>query len=77
VRYATRSALAYAAAGEVDHACELTHQLLPAVRDVASATIRMDLKRLGRVLRRWPMKHAVREIQPDLTSVAADFTVGS
>jgi len=70
-RFATRRALAYAAAGELDHACELTHQLLPEARAAASATIRIDLHRLARVLGRWPRHHAVRHLQPHLDSALA------
>ncbi len=70
-RYATRRALAYATAGEVDHACQLTRDLLPEARDLASATIRVDLRQLARVLGRWPANPAIHDIQPDLTSVIA------
>jgi hypothetical protein len=70
-RYATRRALAYAAAGQVEFACDLTRQLLPEVRDVGSATIRIDLARLARMLGRWPANHAVRQIQPDIVGVFA------
>ena len=66
-----RRALAYATAGELDHACELTHQLLPEARVVASATIRIDLHRLARALGRWPRHHAVLQLQPHLDSALA------
>ena len=66
VRYGTRRALAYAVAGEVDHACALAGSLIPGAADVASATIRHDLRQLARALRRWPTRPAVREILPDL-----------
>jgi transcriptional regulator with XRE-family HTH domain len=65
-RFAVRQALAYAAAGEVDHACALTWQLLPDISDVASATIRLDLRQLARVFRRWHSYAPVRDLQPDL-----------
>jgi helix-turn-helix protein len=65
-RYAARRALAYATAGEVDHACALTHQLLPDVHDVGSATIGHDLGRLARTFRRWPTHPPVRQLQPFL-----------
>ena len=70
-RFATRRALAYATAGELDHACEVTHQLLPEARVVASATIRIDLHRLARALGRWPRHHAVLQLQPHLDSALA------
>ena len=70
-RFATRQALAVAATGEIDYACALAHQLLPAAHDVASATIRIDLRRLGRVLGRWPHNRAVRDLQPHIDSALA------
>ena len=71
IRYAARRALAYATAGDVTGACQLTREFLPEARDLASATIRVDLRRLARVLGRWPSNPAVRDIQPALTSVIA------
>ncbi|MGO9082574.1 MAG: helix-turn-helix domain-containing protein [Streptosporangiaceae bacterium] len=71
VRYAARRALAQATAGDVPGACQLTSGFLPEARDVASATVRVDLRRLARVLGRWPSNPAVRDIQPALTSVIA------
>jgi Helix-turn-helix domain len=65
-RFSVRQALAYAAAGEIDHACALARRLLPDIQDVGSATIRHDLRQLTRTLRRWPSHGPVREIQPDL-----------
>lgn len=51
VRYGVRRALAYAADGEIDHACTLTEPLLDGVAAVRSATVTIDLRRLARV---WP-----------------------
>jgi hypothetical protein len=66
-RFAARRALAYAAAGEVDHACELTGALLADAQELSSATIRLDLVRLARALNRWPAHGPVRNLQPGLT----------
>jgi hypothetical protein len=71
-RFAVRQALAYATAGEVDHACALTWLLLPAACDLASATIRHDLRHLARVLRRWPARSTARDIQPELAPLLGD-----
>lgn len=68
-RYGTRCALAYVMAGEVDVACQLTRALLPEVRDVGSATIRIEFRRLAKVLNRWPAHPGIRELQPGINSV--------
>jgi hypothetical protein len=65
-RFAARRALAYAVAGEVDHACQLTSELLADAQNLSSATIRLDLVRLSRALNRWPGHAPVRGLQPDL-----------
>ena len=65
-RFAARRALAYAVAGEVDHACQLTSELLTDAQNLSSATIRLDLVRLSRALNRWPSHAPVRSLQPDL-----------
>jgi hypothetical protein len=67
-RYGVRQALAHAWAGEVEHACTLTAQLLSAVDVVSSATIATDLRRLSRVLSRWQKNASVRELSPLLTA---------
>ncbi|TDB90724.1 helix-turn-helix transcriptional regulator [Actinomadura sp. 7K534] len=64
LRFGTRRALAYAAAGEIDRACELTSELLDLVDVVDSATIRVDLRRLARSLVRRHAHPSVREIYP-------------
>jgi hypothetical protein len=66
-RFAARRALAYAAAGEVDHACQLTGELLTDAQKLSSATIRLDLARLSRALNRWSTHGPVRSLQPDLS----------
>jgi transcriptional regulator with XRE-family HTH domain len=67
-RFGARQALAHAAAGEIDHACQLSHQVLDSAEVVDSATIRFDLRRLARTLSRWSSHKTVRELQPRLTA---------
>ncbi|MFD8588656.1 helix-turn-helix domain-containing protein [Streptomyces sp. NPDC059637] len=66
VRYGVRRALAHAAAGEIDHACALTTELLDGAAAVNSATITADLRRLSRVLSRHPRNASVRALAPAL-----------
>lgn len=65
-RYGARRALAYAAAGDIDHACELTANLLDDVMRVRSATIATDLHALARTLGRYQRNPAVRGLSPRL-----------
>lgn len=67
-RFGARRALAYAAAGEVDHACSLTHQALDSAEVVDSATIRVDLRRLARTLIRWHSHQPVSVLHRRLTA---------
>jgi transcriptional regulator with XRE-family HTH domain len=73
-RYGTRCALAYAAAGEIDHACEVARGLLNDTTGLGSATIRKDLRRLARTLTRHRNNSAVRELTPDLSASLASDT---
>lgn len=73
-RFAARRALAYATAGEVDHACQLTSELLTDARQLSSATIRLDLVRLSRALNRWPSHAPVRSLQPDFARALRPLT---
>lgn len=66
-RYGIRRALAHAASGEIDHACAVTAQLLPTVDAVGSATVAVELRELGRILRRYSSTASVRALLPDLT----------
>ncbi|MFI2612617.1 helix-turn-helix domain-containing protein [Kitasatospora sp. NPDC018619] len=63
-RYGIRRALAHAAAGEPERACELAAELLPLVPALRSATIRTDVCRLGRELHRFQAGRAVQDLQP-------------
>ncbi|QUH03147.1 helix-turn-helix transcriptional regulator [Saccharopolyspora erythraea] len=73
-RYGVRRALSHAAAGEIDHACELTAHLLGSVEVVGSATVLTDLRRLARTLARFRTHPAVRELYPRLTAALHDPT---
>ncbi|MEV8365504.1 helix-turn-helix domain-containing protein [Streptomyces niveus] len=63
-RYGARQALAHALDGEIDHACDLTRDLLSAAHTVGSATIALDLRRLSHTLGRHPRNAAVKELAP-------------
>lgn len=67
-RYGVRRAMAHAAAGEVEHACEIAESLLGGVGLVGSATIRTDLRRLSRTLSRFRTTRSVRELSPQLAA---------
>jgi hypothetical protein len=66
VRFGVRRALAHAAAGEVDHACQLTAALLDDATMLGSATVATDLRRLSRTLSRHPRNASVRDLAPKL-----------
>lgn len=66
VRYGVRHALAYATAGEVDHACQLTAGLLDDAMRVRSATIANDLRALAQTLGRYQKNPSVRDLAPRL-----------
>lgn len=65
--WGARLVLAYAGAGEVDHACVLTAGVLDGAEAVDSATARHDLRALRRTLLRWRTHPPVRELMPRLT----------
>jgi hypothetical protein len=67
-RYGVRQSLAHAAAGQIEHACELAGPLLAITDVVSSATIATDLRRLARVLSRFHNNASVRELYPALTA---------
>ena len=69
VRYGLRRALAYAAAGEVDHACTLVRPLLSSVVTVGSTTVAADLGALARILTRHRGNPLVRDLSPELSTV--------
>lgn len=67
-RYRVRRTLAYAASGEIDHACALAHDILDGPEPVRSAVIRRDVRDLARTLARWHTHRPVRELYPRLTA---------
>ncbi len=67
VRYGVRRALAHAAAGAVERSCEVARELLDCGRLAPSATVRADVRRLGRELMRFRTSPMVRDLQPALT----------
>lgn len=66
LRFGVRQALAYAAAGEVDHACQITAGLLDSAVTLGSATVAVDLVKVARILARHPRNAAVRDLAPRL-----------
>ncbi|MER6716089.1 helix-turn-helix domain-containing protein [Streptomyces sp. NPDC000877] len=67
-RYGVRRALAHAATGDIDHACDITSGLLPSLRLIDSATVSADLRRLSHTLGRHTRHAAVQALIPDLTA---------
>ncbi|KNB49879.1 helix-turn-helix domain-containing protein [Streptomyces caatingaensis] len=67
-RYGARCALAHAAAGDIDQACDVARQLIGPATTVDSATIATDLRRLERTLARHPRSASVRALAPDLAA---------
>ncbi|WP_424190702.1 hypothetical protein ACOBQX_27860 [Actinokineospora sp. G85] len=70
-RFGVRQALAHAAAGEVDRACEIAAEMLPLALAVDSETINSDVYRLSVTLRRWRDHPAVTRVHPLLVAVLA------
>ncbi|WP_030903809.1 helix-turn-helix domain-containing protein [Streptosporangium amethystogenes] len=68
VRYGVRCALAHAAAGEIDHACDVISRLLDSAVTVSSATIAADLRNLARALARHRQNRSVRDLNPELSA---------
>ncbi|MDX8048626.1 helix-turn-helix domain-containing protein [Lentzea sp. BCCO 10_0798] len=67
-RFGARRALAYASAGDIDHASALTAKVLDAADLVDSATVRQDLKQLARLLGRERKQASVSEVYPRLNA---------
>ncbi|MFF2616438.1 helix-turn-helix domain-containing protein [Kitasatospora sp. NPDC058046] len=63
-RYGIRRALAHAATGEPQRACELAAELLPLIPALRSATIRSDVRRLAHELHRFRAGRPVQALQP-------------
>jgi transcriptional regulator with XRE-family HTH domain len=64
LRFGIRQALAHAAAGDLDRACELAQSMIGQANMVGSATILADVRRLAATLRRWSSYPAVRALDP-------------
>ncbi|WP_234443574.1 helix-turn-helix domain-containing protein [Streptomyces sp. NRRL B-24484] len=67
-RYGLRRALAHAAAGEPERACDIASDHLPLVPELQSATIQADVRRLARELRRSHANRSVLNLQPLLAA---------
>ncbi|GAA4927868.1 helix-turn-helix domain-containing protein [Streptomyces coeruleoprunus] len=70
-RYGVRRALAHALAGNPEEACDVADRLLTTTDLVGSATIAVDLRRLGRTLSRYAHRPAYRAVAPRLTGALA------
>jgi transcriptional regulator with XRE-family HTH domain len=69
VRYTTRLALACAAVGDPERACELVREALPDIDRVDSDTVRVDLKALAGLLRRrWSGNSSVSDLLAGMRS---------
>lgn len=62
-RFGARRALAHAAVGNVERACALAENVLDTATLIDSATVRSDLRQLGRALARWHKIPAVTAVQ--------------
>jgi transcriptional regulator with XRE-family HTH domain len=76
-RFGARRALAYAVAGEVDHACTLAAELLDRALQVRSATIATDLRALASRLSRHTANRSALELLPRLKAAAQAVTTRS
>jgi transcriptional regulator with XRE-family HTH domain len=68
-RFGTRRALAYALGGEPRQACAAALDVLPDAAAIQSATINVDIVRLGRALARWRTDPDVRSLLPRISVV--------
>jgi hypothetical protein len=75
-RYAARTALAQAAADEVERACEIVEWLAEDLRQIDSATVRHDVRLLHRELRRRSGQPRVRDLLPVLADLLRGPDVG-
>jgi hypothetical protein len=68
-RFGLRGALAHAAAGNLERACELLNLLIGDIARADSATIRVDLRRVVQELSRWRNHPAAADLLPRLSAV--------
>jgi transcriptional regulator with XRE-family HTH domain len=66
-RVGVRLALTLAVTDDIDRACQLISELLPAIQQLDSATIRHDLRLLQRELRRRNSRREVQDLLPAMT----------
>ncbi|HEX3588353.1 MAG TPA: helix-turn-helix transcriptional regulator [Pseudonocardiaceae bacterium] len=76
-RWGARRALAYARSGEIDHACDLAAELLPRCVAADSATIRADIRDLGRTLSRWLGHSRVQAVYPAVVDAMRGVTIST
>ncbi|CAM5297738.1 helix-turn-helix domain-containing protein [Streptomyces abikoensis] len=67
-RYGLRQALAHAAGGDVERACDVAGPLLRTTVSVGSATVATDLARLERTLARHARNASARGLAPELSA---------
>ncbi|MFE6306789.1 helix-turn-helix domain-containing protein [Nocardiopsis sp. NPDC057823] len=68
LRFGVRRALAHALAGEIDHACRITGELLDTPGTTMTATVVADLRRLVWALNRHRGHRSVRDLSPRLAA---------
>ncbi|SFI90387.1 helix-turn-helix domain-containing protein [Amycolatopsis sacchari] len=69
LRFGVRRALAHAAAGELEHACELAQGMIAQGAAIGSATVLADFRRFAATVRRWSAHPAVRALEPGLAAL--------
>jgi transcriptional regulator with XRE-family HTH domain len=72
-RFGARRAVAHALAGDAGTAAELALELLPVATQVDSATVRVDLERLWRVLSRWERRPEIARARTELADALLPY----
>jgi transcriptional regulator with XRE-family HTH domain len=72
-RFGTRRAMAHALAGDPDTAAALAMELLPVATQVDSATVRVDLQRLGKVLGRWEHRPEIARARTEIADALLPY----
>lgn len=72
-RFGARRALAHALAGDPGTAATLALQLLPVATQVDSATVRVDLHRLGKVLGRWERRPEIARARTEIADALLPY----
>jgi transcriptional regulator with XRE-family HTH domain len=68
-RFGTRRAVAHALGGEPQQACGAMLEVLPDAAAVQSATVNVDIARLGRALTKWRTDPAVQSLLPRISAI--------